>query len=158
MNQAKMSKSLGNVVNTEPLVEMFGIDFVRFYILRDGPLHLDVSFDQALLTRRINSDLVNTLGNLISRATSKSLMEDDTIIKNPFGNSIEALSFLERTVEPEEAKRFCNDLFDGHLPTSVQNLIEEEANFPRAIERVMRVLYDGIFNFLFRYSIGLFYF
>jgi methionyl-tRNA synthetase len=63
----KMSKSLGNAINPYWLVETFGIDAVRYFLLREVPFGLDGDFSFKALIGRINSDLANDLGNLLNR-------------------------------------------------------------------------------------------
>jgi methionyl-tRNA synthetase len=63
----KMSKSLGNVIDPLKLVDEFGLDPVRYYLLREGPLLSDANFARAQLIKRINTDLANDLGNLAQR-------------------------------------------------------------------------------------------
>lgn len=68
MNEAKMSKSLGNVVRPGELVEKYGADTVRYFLLREMSFGLDSSFSNDALVGRQNSDLANDLGNLFSRS------------------------------------------------------------------------------------------
>ena len=63
----KMSKSKGNVIYAQDLVEMYGVDAVRYYVLHEIPFAQDGSITYSLLTERYNSDLANILGNLVSR-------------------------------------------------------------------------------------------
>ena len=68
INETKMSKSIGNVVRPEKLLQDFGVDTVRYFLLREMSFGLDASFsDESIITRQ-NSDLANDLGNLFSRA------------------------------------------------------------------------------------------
>jgi methionyl-tRNA synthetase len=70
MNDAKMSKSVGNVVRPESYTNVFGVDAFRYFVLREMTLGHDANFtDEAFLTR-YNADLANDLGNLVSRATT----------------------------------------------------------------------------------------
>ncbi len=68
MGEAKMSKSLGNVVRPEEMVDEFGADVVRYFLLRDMSFGLDSSFSAEAVVARQNSDLANDLGNLFSRS------------------------------------------------------------------------------------------
>ena len=69
-NGAKMSKSLGNVIDPFVLGERYGVDAVRYQILRDMPYGSDSDFSNEILINRINTDLANDLGNLVSRTVS----------------------------------------------------------------------------------------
>ena len=66
----KMSKSKGNVVDPYILSERFGVDALRFYLMREFPLGSDGNFSNELLISRINSELANDLGNLLSRSVA----------------------------------------------------------------------------------------
>ncbi|PLX78920.1 MAG: methionine--tRNA ligase, partial [Desulfuromonas sp.] len=66
----KMSKSLANVVEPNMLIEKYGVDAIRYFLLREVPFGLDGDFSHSALVHRINSDLANDLGNLVSRSTA----------------------------------------------------------------------------------------
>ncbi len=66
----KMSKSVGNVVDPEAVVEEYGVDAFRYFLLREVPFGLDGDFSQDAIRGRINSELANDLGNLLSRTVS----------------------------------------------------------------------------------------
>jgi len=66
----KMSKSLANVVEPNMLIDKYGVDAIRYFLLREVPFGLDGDFSHAALVHRINSDLANDLGNLVSRSTA----------------------------------------------------------------------------------------
>ena len=68
----KMSKSKGNVLYADELVEFFGVDAVRYFVLHEMPFENDGVISWELLVERINSDLANTLGNLVNRTVSMS--------------------------------------------------------------------------------------
>ena len=68
INETKMSKSIGNVVRPADLVENYGVDTVRYFLLREMSFGLDASFSYDALVTRRNSDLANDLGNLFSRS------------------------------------------------------------------------------------------
>jgi len=70
IEQSKMSKSLGNVVEPLQLKNVYGLDAFRFFLIRDMTFGLDSSFSEDSLVQRINSDLANDLGNLFSRVLS----------------------------------------------------------------------------------------
>jgi methionyl-tRNA synthetase len=66
----KMSKSLANVVEPNMLIDKYGVDAIRYFLLREVPFGMDGDFSHSALVNRINSDLANDLGNLISRSTA----------------------------------------------------------------------------------------
>ena len=67
MNHNKMSKSKGNLIYTDDLVELFGVDAVRYYVLHEIPFAADGNLTYELVCEKSNSDLANTLGNLVNR-------------------------------------------------------------------------------------------
>ena len=68
----KMSKSKGNVIYADDLVDLFGVDAVRFFVLHEMPFENDGVITWELLVERMNSELANTLGNLVNRTISMS--------------------------------------------------------------------------------------
>lgn len=66
----KMSKSKGNVIYADELVEIFGVDAVRYFVLHEMPFENDGVISWELMVERVNSDLANTLGNLVNRTIS----------------------------------------------------------------------------------------
>ena len=73
MDGSKMSKSRGNVIYADELVKIFGVDAVRYFVLNDMPFDNDGNITWELITERVNSDLANNLGNLVSRTAAMSL-------------------------------------------------------------------------------------
>lgn len=72
MNNNKMSKSKGNVIYADDLVDFFGVDAVRYYVLHEMPFDNDGNITWELVTERTNAELANTLGNLVNRTISMS--------------------------------------------------------------------------------------
>ena len=69
MEESKMSKSLGNVINPMELIDEFGVDSIRYYLMRDMVLGMDAKFTMGSFIKRYNSDLANDYGNLVNRVT-----------------------------------------------------------------------------------------
>ena len=82
----KMSKSKGNVIYADDLVEEYGVDAVRYFVLHETPFANDGNISRSLLVERINSDLANNLGNLVNRTISMVNKYFDGVVTN--GNNI----------------------------------------------------------------------
>lgn len=76
----KMSKSRGNVLYADDLVQLFGVDAVRYFVLHEMPFENDGVINHELMVERINSDLANTLGNLVNRTVSMSNKYFDGVV------------------------------------------------------------------------------
>lgn len=83
VGDGKMSKSKGNVIYADELVHYFGVDAVRYFVLHEMPFAQDGTITWDLVVERINSDLANILGNLVSRTISMSNKYFDGEIRNP---------------------------------------------------------------------------
>lgn len=84
MNHGKMSKSKGNVIYADDLVDLFGVDAVRYYVLHEIPFAQDGNITYELVCEKNNSDLANTYGNLVNRtiAMVKKYFGDEDIYKS----------------------------------------------------------------------------
>ncbi len=80
---AKMSKSLGNVIYADDLVKLFGVDAVRFIMIHEMPFAQDGHVTYDLMIERINSDLANNLGNLVNRTLSMLNKYFNGVVTNP---------------------------------------------------------------------------
>ena len=83
MGNDKMSKSKGNIVYADDLVNKYGVDAVRYYMLHEMPFSSDGTFTDDLIIERYNSDLANILGNLVNRTISMAKKYFDNVVPEP---------------------------------------------------------------------------
>ena len=99
----KMSKSKGNVLYADTLVDYFGVDAVRYFVLHEMPFDNDGVISWELMVERMNSDLANILGNLVNRTISMSNKYFGGVVSN--GNAAEEVDADLKAVVLEEVKR-----------------------------------------------------
>ena len=125
MKDGKMSKSKGNVIYPEMLVERFGLDPLRYYLMRSLPVGSDGTFTPEDYVARINYELANDLGNLLNRTVA--------MINKYFGGQVPA--YVENVTE-----------FDAELAKVVEENIAEyhkqmnAVDYPRALEAVWNII------------------
>lgn len=119
---AKMSKSIGNVVNPKEVVDAYGLDSFRYFVLREVPFGQDGDYSQNALIERINSDLGNDLGNLLNRLLGMSakyfnntLSVDETCFKESYAEEIAEvnaiLGTLESYMDEVQINRYLEELW-----------------------------------------------
>jgi methionyl-tRNA synthetase len=96
-DETKMSKSRGNVIDPILLKEHLGSDAVRYFLLREVPFGLDGNFSYEALVQRVNSDLANDFGNLVSRTLT--LISKNFSNRIPYPSAVEAHTRLDREIE-----------------------------------------------------------
>ncbi|PKK98995.1 MAG: methionine--tRNA ligase [Tenericutes bacterium HGW-Tenericutes-2] len=99
VNKSKMSKSVGNTLYTDDLVRYFGVDTVRYYVLHEIPFAQDGNITFELLIERNNSDLANTIGNLVNRTIGMAHKYREGIVKRVILDEPFELSLSEKSLE-----------------------------------------------------------
>lgn len=121
----KMSKSKGNVIYADDLVDFFGVDAVRFFVLHEMPFDNDGVITWELMVERLNSELANTLGNLVNRTISMSNKYFGGVVENK--GVAEAVDDDLKNTILEEAKKVdakMNDLRVADAITEIFNIFK----------------------------------
>ena len=113
-----MSKSVGNVIDPIALIDEFGVDQVRYFLLREIPFGQDGSYSEEGIIARINADLANELGNLAQRSLSMVAKNLDGIVPEPSEFSADDLELLKAADGLIERVR-------GHFDASAMHLALE---------------------------------
>jgi len=156
----KMSKSKGNVLYADELVDFFGVDAVRYFVLHEMPFDNDGVITWELMVERINSELANTLGNLVNRTISMSNKYFDGVVsktdvtdnvdedlkavalaaKNAVAGKMENLRVADAMTEIFNVFKRCNKYIDETMPWA---LAKDEARQDR-LATVLYNLVEGI--------------
>ena len=129
--ESKMSKTLGNVVNPLDLIEVYGVDPVRYYLMREMVLGQDASFTMESFIKRYNSDLANDFGNLLSRITKLIEKNFDSVVPDP-GKSTTADNEIKVSAE-----KVITSIHTLITEMKVHEAIEETLQFIRGVNKYM---------------------
>lgn len=124
----KMSKSIGNVLSPDSMVETYGLDQIRYFLMREVPHGQDGNFAHDQAIARINADLANGLGNLAQRTLSMIFKNCDEVIPQPGDFSDADKELLDKAYK--------------HMIQASREQISE-LKFHRVLEEIWRVVYDA---------------
>ena len=154
----KMSKSLGNFIDVRPLIDEFGLDPVRFFLLREVPFGGDGDFSRKALISRLNVELANDLGNLAQRTLSfiaknaggtvpalgtlseadETLLQAVSTLPDRVRDALDRLAFHEALEEIWKLVRSANAYIDHQAPWALKK------TDPQRMATVLRVLLEAI--------------
>ncbi|QEE12213.1 methionine--tRNA ligase [Bartonella krasnovii] len=124
----KMSKSVGNVVDPFEMVDHYGLDQVRYFLLREVPFGHDGSYNHESLVSRINADLANDLGNLAQRSLSMIAKNCDAKVPRPAAFLVQDKQLLEQSLQVLETVHQAMSSHSMHLALSAIFLLVADAN------------------------------
>ena len=125
-DQTKMSKSLGNVVDPLDLIDSYGIDPIRFYLMKEMVLGQDANFSMDSFIKCYNSDLANDFGNLLSRVTNLINKFYDGELEPIFDDSIDGQDVKYAALDSMElSKNFMNDMKINEAINSIFNFVRK---------------------------------
>ncbi len=132
IDETKMSKSLKNIVEPLDLVDAYGVDPVRYFLMRDMVLGQDANFSEGIFIKRYNSELANDFGNLVSRVT--------TLINKNFSQipAPEQLSNAENEIQ-QTAEQLPNITHKLFSELKITEALDEIINYIRSINKYLEV-------------------
>ena len=132
--ESKMSKSLGNVVDPLGLIEEYGVDPVRYYLMREMVLGQDASFTMESFIKRYNSDLANDFGNLLSRVSNLLKKFFDGKIPRDEDDSPEGIVIKENGI------KVVSDVWNHIESMRVSEAIETTLQYIRSVNKYMETM------------------
>ena len=125
-DQTKMSKSLGNVVDPIDLIDSYGVDPIRFYLMKEMVLGQDANFSMDSFIKCYNSDLANDFGNLLSRVTNLINKFYDGALEPIFDDSTDGQDVKYAALDSMElSKNFMNDMKINEAINSIFNFVRK---------------------------------
>lgn len=156
----KMSKSKGNVIYADDLVNLFGVDAVRYFLLHEMPFAQDGTLTHELMIERINSSLANVLGNLLNRTVAMANKYFDGKIKNSEIDSeldkevinfiLESKDKINKLMNELKVSDSINEVFkifnrlNKYIDETCPWILAKEEETKKRLEKVLHTLLEGI--------------